>query len=115
MKNKYNYVYLYLLYILIFLSKDLKILLDKVGEKVRKLIISHNHLLKKNEDLINQKELLVKEIGTLKENVRNLNSRLNDVSVSKSFETAQTDNQLAKKKVNMFLREIDKCIALLNN
>ena len=40
---------------------------------------------------------------------------MNDVSISKSFETAQTDNQLAKKKVNMFLREIDKCIALLNN
>ena len=51
----------------------------------------------------------------LTENVRNLNNKLNDVSVSKSFETAQTDNELAKKKINMFLREIDKCIALLNN
>ena len=93
----------------------MKLLLDKVGGKVKKLISSHDELLEKNEVLFNEKENLLNEIKVLKENIRNLNVRLSDVSISKSFETNATDNGLAKKKINMFLREIDKCITLLSN
>ena len=93
----------------------LKVLLDKVGEKVRELIISHNQLIEKNELLIVEKENFIKEINLLKSEINNLNNHLNEIKISNSFQNNENDNGLAKKKINMFLREIDKCIALLNN
>ena len=93
----------------------LKALLDKVGEKVRELIISHNQLIEKNELLIVEKENFLKEINLLKSEINNLNNHLNEIKISNSFQNNENDNGLAKKKINMFLREIDKCIALLNN
>jgi len=93
----------------------LKVLLDKVGEQVRKLITSHNQLLEKNELLIMEKENFLKEINLLKSEINHLNNHLNEIKISNSFQNNENDNGLAKKKINMFLREIDKCIALLNN
>ena len=93
----------------------MKVLLNKVGEKIQKLIDSHSLLEKKNKILIEEKENLLQEISLLKSDVKNLNHRLNEVVISNSFQNNQNDNVLAKKKINMFLREIDKCIALLNN
>jgi predicted nuclease with TOPRIM domain len=92
-----------------------KVLLDKVGGKVRKLIISHNQLIQKNELLIIEKEDSIKKINSLKSEINNLNHRLNEIRISNSFQHNDNDSGLAKKKINMFLREIDKCIALLNN
>jgi len=93
----------------------LKVLLNKVGEKIEKLIDSHSLLTQENKILLEQKENLLQEISLLKSNIKNLNHRLNEVVISNSFQNNQNDNVLAKKKINMFLREIDKCIALLNN
>ena len=93
----------------------MKVLLDKVGRKVRDLIISHNRLIEKNELLVVEKENYIKEINSLKSEISDLNHRLNDIRISNSFQNNENDNSLAKKKINMFLREIDKCIALLNN
>ncbi len=93
----------------------MKVLLDKVGKKVRDLIISHDRLIEKNELLIVEKENYIKEINSLKSEISDLNHRLNDIRISNSFQNNENDNSLAKKKINMFLREIDKCIALLNN
>ncbi len=93
----------------------MKVLLNKVGEKLEKLIDSHSLLTQENKILLEQKENLLQEISLLKSNIKNLNHRLNEVVISNSFQNNQNDNVLAKKKINMFLREIDKCIALLNN
>ena len=93
----------------------MKVLLDKVRKKVRDLIISHDRLIEKNELLIVEKENYIKEINSLKSEISDLNHRLNDIRISNSFQNNENDNSLAKKKINMFLREIDKCIALLNN
>ena len=93
----------------------MKVLLDKVGQKVRELIVSHEKLIEKNELLMIEKETFIKEINSLKSEINNLNHRLNEIKVSNSFQNNENDGGLARKKINMFLREIDKCIALLNN
>ena len=55
------------------------------------------------------------EVDELKNEIIVLKSRIDEILISKSFQNNGNDNKLAKKKINMFLREIDKCIALLNN
>ena len=93
----------------------MRILLDKVSEKVKELIISHNQIIEEKNLLINENKSFLKEIKSLKEEINSLNNYINEIRVSNSLKNNENDNSLAKKKINMFLREIDKCIALLNN
>ena len=93
----------------------MKILLEKINKKVNDLIISHQNLLEKNQLLIQEKENHKNEVGNLRNEIYILKNRIDELLISKSFQNNDNDNKLAKKKINMFLREIDKCITLLNN
>ncbi len=93
----------------------MKILLENIIGKVEKLIISHNEIVKEKELLVKERESYLEKINSLKSEIKNLNTHIKELKVSKSLSNNENDNSLAKKKINMFLREIDKCIALLNN
>jgi len=115
LRNKYNYVYLYLFSINFFIQKKLKVLLEKISKKVGDLIISHNNIIEKNRLLIIENKNYKNEVDELKNEIIFLKDRIDEILISKSFQNNGNDNKLAKKKINTFLREIDKCIALLNN
>ena len=98
-----------------FIQKKLKVLLEKIRKKVRDLIISHNNLIEKNHLLLVENNNYKNEVDELKNEIIVLKGRIDEILISKSFQNNGNDNKLAKKKINMFLREIDKCITLLNN
>ena len=90
------------------------VLLDEFKVKLDKLISLNIRL--KNEKLV-----LVEEQFQLKEQIRLLalkNSELvkkeEDLKFAKSLLGAVDDSHEAKIKINRLVREIDKCIALLN-
>jgi hypothetical protein len=90
------------------------VLLDEFKVKLDKLIGLNLRL--KNEKLV-----LVEEQFQLKEQIRLLalkNSELvkkeEDLKFAKSLLGAVDDSHEAKIKINRLVREIDKCIALLN-
>lgn len=49
----------------------------------------------------------IEEFGALKKQYENL-------KVAKTLAVGDTDNQAAKQKINKLIKEVDKCIALLN-
>ncbi len=98
-----------------FIQKKLKVLLEKISKKVGDLIISHKNLIEKNRVLIIENKNYKNEVDELKNEIIILKDRVDEILISKSFQNNGNDNKLAKKKINTFLREIDKCIALLNN
>ena len=90
------------------------VLLDGFKVKLDKLI-------NLNLRLKNEKLLLVEEQIQLKEQVRLLTLKNNelvkkeeDLKFAKSLLGAVDDSHEAKIKINRLVREIDKCIALLN-
>lgn len=93
----------------------MKVLLEKISKKVRDLNISHNNLIEKNRFLLVENDKYKNEVDELKNEIIVLKDRIDEILISKSFQNNGNDNKLAKKKINMFLREIDKCITLLNN
>tara|TARA_B100000963_G_scaffold206833_1_gene180135 strand:- start:50 stop:364 length:315 start_codon:yes stop_codon:yes gene_type:complete len=98
-----------------FIQKKLNVLLEKISKKVRDLIVSHNNIIEKNRLLIIENKNYKNEVDELKNEIIVLKGRIDEILISKSFQNSGNDNKLAKKKINTFLREIDKCIALLNN
>jgi len=69
--------------------------------------IQNIKLEQKNSELANQMSLLRKENEELK-------IKKNNTELTSAFLTASGSNHDAKIKVNRIVREIDKCIALLN-
>jgi hypothetical protein len=67
-----------------------------------------NYLLEKEKDELLSK-LLQKE-----QEIDSLEIKLNTLKLAKSISGENNDMQDAKVKVNNLVREIDKCIALLN-
>jgi len=90
------------------------VLVREFKGKLDKLI--NLHLRMKRE-----KQLLIEEQAQLKEQVRLLTlqneelvKKQEDLKFAKSLLSADEDPHEAKIKINRIVREIDKCIALLN-
>ena len=73
------------------------------------LVIKENLLLKQENDVsVDALELKDKEILRLKEKIKLMN-------ISKSGDASKQEVKETRLKINEYVREIDKCIALLNN
>jgi len=82
---------------------------------VELLVRSYQNLSKENKELIEEKKTLLSKINHLKKEISDLERTLEKLRVSSSLDGGGQDAILARKKINFFLREIDKCIELLSN
>ena len=56
-----------------------------------------------------------KQLDEQHQTIQQLNEKNKVLKLSTSIQNKQGDNKAAKQKINELVREIDKCIALLNN
>tara|TARA_B100000767_G_scaffold216994_1_gene204638 strand:- start:369 stop:650 length:282 start_codon:yes stop_codon:yes gene_type:complete len=91
-----------------------KTIINNIEQKVGKLIEKSNQLtaeknsLRKNNDALNaQLQEKEKQIIALQDKVKLMN-------ISKSVDTSEEDVKATRLKINEYVREIDKCISLLN-
>jgi hypothetical protein len=92
-----------------------KNIVNKIEVKLGKLIAKYQKV--RQEKLILQQEnedfvasLKLKEIEIL-----NLQEKVKLMSISKSVDASKQEVKETRLKINEYVREIDKCIALLNN
>ncbi len=90
---------------------------DIVGvlkEKVKKLLSLYNNLKSVNVGLKKQTEELKIQLKNKEAELDFLKNKYNKLKLAKSFLASAEDKHDAKIKINRIVREIDKCIALLN-
>ena len=92
----------------------MKNIVNKIEVKLGKLIAKYQEV--KQEKLILQQEnedfvasLKLKEIEIL-----NLQEKIKLINISKSVDASKQEVKETRLKINEYVREIDKCIALLN-
>ena len=92
----------------------MKNIVNKIEVKLGKLIAKYQQV--KHEKLILQQEnedfvasLKLKEIEIL-----NLQEKVKLMNISKSVDASKQEVKETRLKINEYVREIDKCIALLN-
>lgn len=92
----------------------MKNIVNKIEVKLGKLIANYQQV--KQEKLILQQEnedfvasLKLKEIEIL-----NLQEKVKLMNISKSVDASKQEVKETRLKINEYVREIDKCIALLN-
>lgn len=86
----------------------------RIEEKLVKLLAQHQQLLRENQKLKNEHLQLLESQKILKAKVDELELQL---ALMQSSETAEAKSSRAalEKKINAYVKEIDKCIAILGN
>ena len=79
------------------------------------LVNKYIHIKKVNENLEKDKNNLVKKNRDLEEKIKELKKRVEMIDVVKGIGLNDEDSvELAKNRVNSLIREVDKCMCLLN-
>lgn len=90
-------------------------IISNIEIKLNNLLSSHNKLKEINESLNAEKTNFIAEIETKNKEIDALKDKIKIMSISKSVDASKGDIRQTKLKINEYIREIDKCIAQLNN
>jgi hypothetical protein len=82
--------------------------------KVEKLVNLHDSLNKENRELINRKEALNLQIEDLIQQNKDLKESNKLIKLAQAVTESDQNTRDVKIKINEYVREIDKCIALIN-
>ena len=93
--------------------KDVATLVSGIEYKLGKLIQQHQIQRADNKSHIKEIDDLKQLISEQKNTIRELEEKIRLLRIAKTLETKE-GNVEAKLKINELLREIDKCIGLLN-
>ncbi len=88
--------------------------LDQLESTIRELIRKYEEGRRTNELLSREKSELEEQIRQEKDRLKAIQEKYNKLKISKALIASSEDVHDAKLKVNRMVREIDKCIALLN-
>jgi chromosome segregation ATPase len=87
---------------------------DQLQSRIRQLIERYDEVKRTNELLSRERSELKEQIRLEQERLRDFQEKYNKLKISKALIESSEDLHDAKLKVNRMVREIDKCIALLN-
>lgn len=89
-------------------------ILHQFEARVRQLIMKHRAVLSDNKELqqaLNDEQARAQE---LEARIATLQQQYANLKTAKMIEITTAENQAAQKRINKLIKEIDKCIALLN-
>jgi beta-N-acetylglucosaminidase len=90
-------------------------LISNIEKKLSNLLSSYESLKDKNLKLEDENNKLISKIEDNSQIINSLNDKIKIMSISKSVDVSKNDIKQTKLKINQYIREIDKCIAQLNN
>lgn len=90
------------------------LLLREFKEKLEQLIGLHQKMKVDCQILKEEKKRLDEQINLLTISNQDLSKKVEDLKFAKTLAGANEDSHEAKIKINRLVREIDKCISLLN-
>lgn len=94
--------------------EDLSKLVKSLDIKSRQLALRHSTLKENYLNLTQKYSEAEKIISQHKQTILELEKQIQILTIAKSIPTGK-ETSTAKKKINELLRELDKCIDLLNN
>ena len=87
---------------------------NSLEEKVQKIITLYDQIKIENKKLLTDNDELLNTIKLKDTEIKDLQTKHEQLKLAKLLSTNSEDVHDAKLKVNRIVREIDKCIALLN-
>ena len=93
----------------------MKKVVESIENKVNNIISLYNSIKKEKEEILEENRKLKSDISERDKNIKSLEEKINLLRISKSVGALDVEkNMESRRKINEYVREIDKCIALLN-
>jgi len=92
---------------------ELHAAIDELQLKMQEMLNAHKQLRKENERLQKELSQTLQQEATLQEQLQQLDQKLAAARISNSNWTV-LEKQALQKKIDNYLKEIDKCMALLH-
>ena len=92
----------------------MKDIINNIEVKLGKFIEKHQQLSNENLVLTQENNDLSGEMKKKKDEISTLQDKIKLMNISKSVEVSKEEVKASRLKINEYVREIDKCIALLN-
>ena len=87
--------------------------LKRIQDKVQQLLKQHIALQKENQSLKDELDALKKETSQFKENSETLKQQVEILKYSNG-EMTEEDKKQFEKRINTYIKEIDRCITMLS-
>jgi chromosome segregation ATPase len=88
--------------------------LTLLNKKLEELFERYNNLRTKNVELKNENEAIKHNLQEREEKIKELETKYERIKISGALMGEGENAAEAKKKINELVREIDRCVALLN-
>ena len=92
----------------------MKTIINSIEVKLGKLIVKLGQLQLEKSDLQEDNDALNAKLQEQEKKIVALQDKVKLMNISKSFDIDKDDVRSTRLKINEYVREIDKCIALLN-
>ena len=96
------------------MENEVNTLVKSLKNKTDVIISLYEKSLQEIKVLEQQKSELMKMLEEKDLKIDEVEDKHNKLKLAKAFESTSTDSQEAKARITKIVREIDKCIALLN-
>ncbi len=96
------------------MTEEDSLLLNELKANVHRLFQEYGKLKTENEMLEGNMAVLTQEIARLEQEKSELGRKIEKMKFANRILAGSDKDREAKKRINILLREIDKCIALLN-
>ncbi|MDC3115238.1 hypothetical protein OA956_00705 [Bacteroidota bacterium] len=92
----------------------MKDLVISIKEKIKKLLFLFDELKRENSILKKDIQAYKKQNESMINKINNLTQKSDLLKINQSIES-ESDSSYTKKKIDHFIKEIDKCINLIDN
>lgn len=97
------------------MDKSREILLNDLTKKIELLISKYEQVRAENATLSSKLAKCREELETSNNKIKTLEQKIDNLQLIEAFRTSKGDVKEAKHNISKLVREIDKCIALLND
>lgn len=96
------------------MSEESLLLVRSLKDRINRLFGEFGKVEQKNLDLMQEAEKLHQRIRQLEQHLTEVTQKYENLKLAKGFESVYGDNRMVRNRINKLVREIDKCVALLN-
>jgi len=90
--------------------------IDSIIKKINKLMDQYINLEEKHLKVLNEQKALKSKVKEQNEQIIDLSNKLKDIKLSNQIKNSDDEaNAALKARINEFVKEIDKCMAMLNH
>lgn len=90
------------------------VIIEPLKQKIETLISLHERVLTENRELNTQVQTLSEEVNIYKKEKEELEQKVQKLQMAGAFQTSSEDAKEAKQRIGKLIREIDKCLTMLN-